>query len=482
MSLWGDCFWGEFAWGGAGCLESWEAGAEVNSKPYTLYLGKADTGTGSDLATDKSQEADNMDGSGASWAYYTAGNADRFAISHPRSIIAVLDGITTSHTGVIAQYDDTPAAASAFSLEVYDDTGTKTLRADINGAADANSKLVLPGLSASASRIIVCWSSRANPDPTAGAGAAVVHEIKAQNTTTGDVNKVQWTSAAQTTTTGKAFTWMAEDSVGTRKFSAALGTAVRFDAHWCTDVELREDWDTQTALPTTATTSERPPLPLDLASGAGDAGEFYGLAPQWAGAAQHSMYRRTAWPLVNRRYRSVTAYRTTSAGPTIRLAPGSTLYKLGRAHFHGPIPVHPGCDRAWVQVHAKLYVTSGASVPIGLRVYSFNKRPGDLGKLVLVNENNEPFAKSYVEMVVDRDDTGGVGSYINFTNLLKLERAGGGIREGKTYIGLAFAIDPASASGNDANARVEINALHVVQLKAEDTQGGLGGDFGLTQP
>ena len=85
-------------------------------------------------------------------------------------------------------------------------------------------------------------------------------------------------------------------------------------------------------------------------------------------------------------------------------------------------------------------------------------------------------------MVVDRDDTGGVGSYVAFDNLLPLKRGSGGIREGKTYICVAYAIDPAGASGNDANAKLEINALHVVPVKATDTQGGLGGDFGITYP
>jgi len=170
----------------------------------------------------------------------------------------------------------------------------------------------------------------------------------------------------------------------------------------------------------------------------------------------------------------------TAKEEAIRFAPGSTTYRMFRGWYHSGLPVHSMCDRIWCRIHLKTWVTSSTSVPLGIRVYSMNKRPGAAGQLALGPE--EAFKHSHIEVVTDRDDIAGSGSYITFAADLKIRRGQSGIEKGMTYLAIAYAIDPAGASGNDANARFEIAAFHAIQMKSTDTAGGLTGPTDLFQP
>jgi hypothetical protein len=108
-----------------------------------------------------------------------------------------------------------------------------------------------------------------------------------------------------------------------------------------------------------------------------------------------------------------------------------------------------------VRLQVRSWVTSGLAVPLGLRVYSLNRRPDDPA--------GGPLVVRQVGEVVSRNDTStGTGGW-DIEQLLELAVGS----DGWTYLCPAFQVDPAGASANDANARAQIRAFHAVPCVAE---------------
>jgi hypothetical protein len=150
----------------------------------------------------------------------------------------------------------------------------------------------------------------------------------------------------------------------------------------------------------------REAIPLTLESGIGAQDECYGPTHYWAARNHQNLRRRTATARAERFPALLLSDGYASASEEWIYAVPGTDY---RAHLGQimAIPVQPTCNRLWVRAHVKLWVTSGAAVPTGLRVYSCNRPP------VLFDDTEaEPLTSSYLESVVTRNDGAlGAGSW-----------------------------------------------------------------------
>jgi hypothetical protein len=234
--------------------------------------------------------------------------------------------------------------------------------------------------------------------------------------------------------------------------------------------ELHNDHVTAAGTLVTDCLVGREAIPLTLESGIGAQDECYGPTHYWAAHHHQNMRRRTATARAERFPGLVLSDSYASAGEEWIYAVPGTDY---RAHLGQimAIPVQPTCNRLWVRAHVKLWVTSGAAVPTGLRVYSCNRPP------VLFDDTEaEPLVSSYLESVVTRNDGAlGAGSWtIEGFVTIRRSSSADAMREGWTYVVLAWAIDPAAGSANDANARVQWNAVQLVPCYATPVPNGPG--------
>jgi hypothetical protein len=171
------------------------------------------------------------------------------------------------------------------------------------------------------------------------------------------------------------------------------------------------------------------------------------------------MYRRCSSPLYNAPLRIRQTWQsTTLAGPFWRGMPNASSWRAHLGWFRS-YAVPETCSHIWVRAHVRTWTTSGAAVPLGVRIYSLNKRPG-LGGI-------EPFVPYFGQQTVTRDDDSSVGAWC-IESVIPVSRSA----SGRTYIALAFRIDPNAASANDANARFALNGVHVVPC-FQQAEGGL---------
>lgn len=468
MGTIGTCKVGTLRVGASSCVESWDAGVDLLAKDYTVFLGRADSAA-SELETDLSQEGVDLEASGLGYAYAFAGNADQFAIGSERALTFLLVGVTSSDSGYLCQYDESGPSTDTYALEVYDDGGTKKIRAYVNSdsSPEADSVLTLPGLSGTASDLAVKWASRDNPD-AAGASDAVISRITVHNLTTGDHDVREWTHAAFNVGTGGSFAVGASDTLGSGSFGKHVVEIFRLDDRWVTDVELREDLEAITAVQTSTAIVETQHLQVDTGMGVHSRDEWHGPEYQLAARHAHDIPRRFVGVYPNERFRRVPTIEpgTSSGNPDHRLAPGETgsgtPFRIYMPWWF-LVPVEDVVDRFWVRFHAKIWVTSGAAKDVGLRVYSTNRRPGNIGEIVL--EPPEPPEIYYVGTSFTRDDgAGGSGSHTTL-GPLKIAR-GTGLLEGMTWVGIGYQMDRL-----DTTLRLEIADLACFHYRRDPSAG-----------
>lgn len=248
-------------------------------------------------------------------------------------------------------------------------------------------------------------------------------------------------------------------TIGTQPFDGQIRDA----RVWDRQLSATEVLEVVTG-PLTDCEIERPPLPLDQASGLGDENEFYGPVPAWAAKVAAHMRRRTFTPLVNRVFLSQSDLRNISHTdqPGWRYAPGTSDYLMMLGWLQ-VARVPPGADRLRVRMNTRTWVTSGGSVPMGFRVYVM---PWPL------SQNLEYY---YTHELVDRDDgsSTATGEW-NADGVIPVPDSPSGL----VLLCPAYAFDPESASANDANARLNVRALQAIPCKSGADGGLPSGDIG----
>lgn len=333
---------------------------------------------------------------------------------------------------------------------------------------------VLLNYGAAVGEFKIGWSTRPNPDTT-GASDALISEITIRKDG-GDPERWQikhalWT-APTTRTLSIGGAWVS--STWTRP-TTNPPTKVRISRAWHPHVEFEEDWIA--ARPAYAGTLDdwiAEPLPITVASGLGDAPEFIGRANAGFAAAHSRAVERRAWsPLVNECYRaaqSVTEYLARHMLPM----PGSAAYKSSVFSLRW-VPVPPGATHAWVRVQVQSWVTGGDAVPVGVRCYAMN-RPPTVAIGGLQNQPPPPLDVAYRgKVITENHGSAGTGEWLELglVRLPVFDAPIPGWRD-TVHLCLAYAIDPANASANDAAARLAIHAWNVQPVQ-QWTPGGMFG-------
>lgn len=412
-------------------MPSYDQGYQTGSKPGTVFLGVGPAY--SDLAVDLSQSDTDMTDESTS---VSEDPAERYNVSHPRTIHAQID-MSNSTDGHIFHQGSGAAVMRA--------NGSGSIVLEVNGSAVQT--ISIDGLTGLERAYEVAWVSEANPG---GAGSTAVASWL-----------VAWDVASATAQrVGPFFHAEKDDDDGETRWGEEPGGGSAFDGdinragfhhRAMTLAEIYDDWISSASAPSGDASIEREPLPLSVASGQGDRNELQGPSGAWSAKHMQLLRRRTVTGRAIRLAAETltSSHHTTNALTRIAVGSSDYLWRLGWLWVY---PVPETISHVWVRVHADLWVTSGDAVPVGLRMYSATRPPQ-------VNEPAGPYDQRFVGEVVTRDDGGsGAGSWTEL-GALQLERGEGG-RAGWTYFMLAYAVDPAAASANDANARTIINAVH----------------------
>lgn len=426
-------------------MPSYDQGSQAGAKQGTRYLAE---GT---LAVDLSQY--NTDFVAVA-SYATEDPCARLDVAAPRTIHAQIDGTPTAE-GVLFHHDN--ASTGATRLEM---SAGGTLRAIEGGTTIGELAIDIPN----GRTIDVAWVSELNPETTGDADAVLSWLLAYDHDDEVPYRAGPWAHAARATDDTSAAAWGA-DPTGADAFTETLQRVSFHDRAW-TLAEIVHTWVSPATPHAPEVAVEHEPLPLTLASGIGDRSERQGPPGAWAAHSLHQLRRRT----VTGRALVLEPVTLTASSHTgnawTRPAVGSSAY-WWRLGWLWPIPVAPTVDRLWVRVHADLWVVSGAAVPVGLRVYSCNRPP------VLADPAGaESYDQRWIGDVFTRDDgEPGAGAW-TLKGLLPIRRGTEGLRRDWTYVLLAYAFDPAGASGNDANARLRVNAVQLAPCYVEPEPGG----------
>ncbi len=433
------------------------AGLDGSVKQDTLYWAY---GTSfAELAVDRGQYLDDMavGTNGTS----EASPANRFNLTN-RWCWEFKFTASSTDTGRLFEFDCV-AAASDLSLQII---AGGIMRIIINNGVAATT-LTLPGISGTPRRFVFSWSAEPNEDTT-GAADALRHHLCAWNLTTGEFDKVTFTTVVRPGQTGGMFVWTGGG--GSNVFTGKAH-AVRLGSRLHPPRETANDFVGQLAAPTTETDTDHQGLPVS--SALAGPGRYHGPDAAWVADATRRLTRRTFSPLWNEPQRIQTVFTDTlldsATDPWIRGAPDSNTWRM-HLTFRRGYRVPPGATHLWVRVHAQIYNFANTSlVTAGLRLYSMNKHIGALQ--AAVEGQLETFVPYFVQAIVVRDDTpSGEGSYVIKAKVPISKSA-----TGWTYLALALAVDPNSSSSEDARTAIVVKAVHTVPC-AIDAAGGL--DFG----
>lgn len=426
---------------------SYEQGYDAQAKQSTRFLGRGSSVI--TCGTDASQRLTNLS-AGADHLLEASPASARFDFSHPRTIGCYIL-INSTDTGTLFRH----GAASPTRLDF---NAAQNLRAVVNNSVVGT--LTLTGLDGTRDDVVVAWTSRANPDTT-GAGDAVESTLHAWNVTNGTYERLTFTHAISTTKTQTAY-FGAADNVGTSVFSGTV-ESIWFENRMQTAAEIANDWVSARTPPTTVLdiVHQGHPPAADLF----DAANYHhGPAALWAADATRRLVRRCLSPLVNDPMNvqpTWTDALLVADDPFIMSVPGAPEWRMHLAWID-VVPVPDTCNALWVRVHLRSWTTAGSAVPIGVRVYSWNRIPG----AALDPEDVGPpdaLLPYFVGATVTRDDDASSGEY-TVLGLLPISRGRVGKMRGKTAIAMALNVDPAAASANDANARIMVRGVHVVPV------------------
>lgn len=415
-------------------MPDYDQGYQVGAKMGTVFLGIGPDFA--DLALDLSQDPVDMTANAAS---VSEDPANRYNVSHPRTIAArvQVDNATTGtlyHQGVTGQ--ETALVAD----------GAGGFDAVVDGAVVGS--ITMPNVAGSRRTYEVAWVSVASPDTSLG---DVASWLLAWDVSAVEAARVgPFFHDAKPDDDGEC-RW-GEDEGGGAAYSDVI-ERVSFHRRAMTLAEIHNDWISQASPPTVDGEVRREALPFDLASGIGDRNELQGPPGAWAARAHRQLRRRTVTGRSIDLAGEVLSAAHATGNPMTRLAVGSTVYRL-REGWIWALPVPPTVSHLWVRVHADSWVTAGAAVPLGIRVYSANKPPQLAVPIV-----DEPYDQRFATSVVTRDDGGAGAGAWSFAEAVQIVRGTVGQRRGWTYIMLAYAFDPEGASANDVNARAAFNSI-----------------------
>lgn len=308
------------------------------------------------------------------------------------------------------------------------------------------------------------WSTRPNPDTT-GAGDAVVSEFMIVQAGDYEVVEIrQVAHAVSSTNAAWALAvggwWTGASLKGEPTYpvqNVRIGVAHHPNAEWY------EEWVDQR--PAHGSTKIKPPvlLPLDIASGLADMGQWAGASNiGWCAAHSNALRGRMLTNLVNDVYRDAATHRNTFT-PAQRWsdAPDGSTYKLDVTKLRW-VQVPRGVDNVFVRVQVQSWVTAGATVPIGLACYSFNRPFRGVGP-TLGGAPTPAFDFRKVEATLSvNNGSSGTGQWVTL-GVLPLARYQGDSAawSDTTLLALGLVFDPAGATVNDASGRVKIKGWHV---------------------
>lgn len=427
------------SWVGLWGLDDFVAGFDPQAKPSTRYLARG-SAIGSCIDDVSQYDVDLSTAAGVAYELASA----RFNHSHPRTILLRIE-VDNNDTGSLYRH------GTAGNTERLEFSAANTIRVTVANATVLT--YTVAGLGASPRDFVIAWVSQANPDTT-GAGDAVLSWLHVWNNTAGTYDKVAFTHAVKPPQTTTA-SWGADDAVGTAAFTGTI-TALLFENRAMPGTEIGADWVAALVAPTSDAVTEREELPPQ-ADSIDSQNYHHGPSLMVAADATRRLVRRTVQALRNQRLCVVPTWQATQiegSDPFLRGAPGSNNDRMHLAWLEAA-PVPDNVNRLWCRVHIRSWTTSGAAVPLRVRLYSMSKLPGAFGF------GGDPLTHYHVQATITRDDDASVGEY-TVLGSMPIARGISGVHEGMTYLGLALQVDPAAVSANDANARVEVNAIHVV--------------------
>jgi hypothetical protein len=437
-----------------------------NAKQDTLYWAVGPTIA--ELGTDKSQYLDNM-AVAATWTY-EASPATRFNMTRTWCFEFSVRASSTD-TGRFFQYDCV-TAASDLSLRI---SAGGVLEGILNNALQPS--LTIPGINATARRIVISWSCEQNVDTT-GAADAQRHELCAWNLDTGEFAKTVWTSVVRPGQVGDMVIWA--DAIGGTNPFTGTPLAVRIGSRFHSATETANDFVATGTAPATLVVNDHQGLPVLSSNKNASQNYFHGPAAAWVCDATRRLYRRTHSVLWNDLFRITTDFTQAQldslTDPWIRGAPNATGYRMHLTYFRG-YPVPMTASHLWVRAHVRAWAASGAAVPTGFRFYSMNRPPG-VGGLAGADGDVEPFDSYQATEIRTNADSASPGWWI-LQALVPIARGTMGPHDGWTYVALAVDVDPNNESTNDSNARVRIEAINVEPVYREASGVlGFGGDGG----
>lgn len=380
----------------------------------------------------------------------------RFNYSHPRTILVRCQANNTDTLNLWRH-------GTGGNLELLRFSAANTIQIWTNNTLRL-AMTISPGLPASRANLVIAWVSEDNPDTT-GASDAVQSTLMWWNLDSGDFDAGYVAHPTKSLQSTQAV-WGAGDNLGTNAFTGVI-TGTLYENRRMSATEIAADWVQDVAAVTSSAQAVTDLQGLPPEQGVIDGeSQWQGPAHVWACDATRRMERRTLQWLRNDRLRIVPAWGASTLTATnafIRGAPGESDDRMSIAWLM-PAAVPDNCNRIWARVHVRSYVSSGAAVPVRIRLYSFSKPNGFGG-----GGAGGQLVKHFAGTTILRND-GDIGSYVNLGSC-PIARGTVGIRRGKTYLALAIAIDPLGESGNDSNARVEIGAIHVNPYYREGGQG-----------
>ena len=437
-----------------------QSSAPRGHKPGTLALTASPAGLWSGLATDTSQyDADYTQTPGQGmFQSGTASARHEFAAEWTIGFVLEMDDASSGYL-----YRHTSSDSVTMRLD-----SSQVLFCEVNNANVL--RLPIAGLDSSPEQHVVAWVSRANPGTT-GASNALESFVYVVNLDTFLVQRARFTHPVPAWTSGTHYVGCSS-SAGANAYNG-LTFNYFCDRRFQTLTEIANDWIESWTAPATVADVEAPPLPLSRGSGLASVDEHYGPVPNWAARNASHTKRRTWSPLVNRTFRSqpIIGYQSHVDHPAYRYAPNSSqfLMMLGWLQV-APVPV--GADRVFVRVQTRQWRIAGSVVTIGIRIYVMSRKPAGLE---ILGQGQQPMEHYHSSDEITRNDgAAGVGEW-NATGVLPIPESASGL----IYVCPAFIFDPDDNEANDANARLQIRALHVVPMRSADEDGGLPfGGFG----
>lgn len=393
------------------------------------------------VATDVSEQRTNLTNN---TTYCTETNSARTAIDTPRTVCVVVDMTTTSARWLV--HHGLSAATYGYGID--------KLASNIRILENATTRLTvaIPGLSASARKVLVHWGQRVE-------GSSVLSEVAIYNFVTGEwsfgsaVHAAFATTATHTLTIGGLPSGSNLYTLGMTAFhSVAIGR--RF--HSTTESSI--DY---VAVPTPPSMPGRRRVAMLTGPSSELPAEddyFCGPSYLWALAATRDADSRLITPLVNLLvadpYTEVEAY----TAKYHRWAPGSAVWRWStRWLWHAPLS--PKTNAARVRIHVAV-TGSGSVAPIHFRMYSIKD-------LYIGQKKPPPLVVYSTPTVTVSNDTGAAGFWLDL----------GQVRLARDFFdmtALALAINWNDNLGDAYSTEVLIRAVTVEPLSADLSGGGWG--------